>query len=134
MDIMEVLMNNKNYIITKDDIYIAEVVVFDDINGNYLMYKDLKKEDTFRKVLVKDKLIIDFKTGEIIYPLNIINGVIENTIFKDYMYCTYLIKPNLNQISDNDLLYASNLYKMFLERQKLIKQKKLILFPPTRLN
>jgi len=127
-------MNNKNYIITKDDIYIAEVVVFDDINGNYLMYKDLKKEDTFRKVLVKDKLIIDFKTGEIIYPLNIINGVIENTIFKDYMYCTYLIKPNLNQISDNDLLYASNLYKMFLERQKLIKQKKLILFPPTRLN
>ena len=127
-------MNNKNYIITKDDIYIAEVVAFDDINGNNLMYKDLKKEDTFRKVLVKDKLIIDFKTGEIIYPLNIINGVIENTIFKDYMYCTYLIKPNLNQISDNDLLYASNLYKMFLERQKLIKQKKLILFPPTRLN
>ena len=127
-------MNNKNYIITKDDIYIAEVVAFDDINGNYLMYKYLKKEATFRKVLVKDKLIIDFKTGEIIYPLNIINGVIENTIFKDYMYCTYLIKPNLNQISDNDLLYASNLYKMFLERQKLIKQKKLILFPPTRLN
>ena len=29
-------MNNKNYIITKDDIYIAEVVAFDDINGNYL--------------------------------------------------------------------------------------------------
>lgn len=127
-------MDNKNYIITKNDIYISEVVAFDDINGNYLMYKSLKKEDTFRKVLVKDKLIIDFKTGDIIYPLNIINGVIENTIFKDYMYCTYLIKPNLNQISDNDLLYASNLYKMFLERQELIKQKKLILFPPTRLN
>lgn len=127
-------MNDNNFLITKSDIYIAQVVAFSDIKNGYLIYKEFNNEDTFRKVLVKNKRIIDFKTGEIIYPLNIINGITENTIYQNYLYCINLLKPNIENISDNDLIYAYNLYNSFLNKKELIKSKKLIIFPPTRLN
>ncbi len=126
--------NNYDFIVTKDDIYIAEVVSFSGREGNHLIYKNLTKKETFRKVLVKEKEIIDFKTGNIIYPLSMKNNTINNTIFKDYFYCVNLIKPDIKKISNNDLIYACNLYAFFLEKRELMNQKKLILFPPTRLN
>ena len=44
------------------------------------------------------------------------------------------MKPNINQVSDNDLQYAVSLYDSFLNKKDLIKQKKLIIFPSTKLN
>lgn len=126
--------NNYDFIVTKDDIYIAEVISFSKREGGHLVYKDLTKKETFRKVLVKEKEIIDFKTGNIIYPLYMKDNTIDSTIFKDYFYCINLIKPDIRKISDKDLIYAYNLYAFFLEKRELINQKKLILFPPTRLN
>lgn len=127
-------MKNNNFIITKNDIYIAQVVSFIGVEETRLIYKDLSSDEIFRKVLLKDKTLIDFKTGDIIYPLNIVDGVDESTIYKNHLYCINLMKPNIKQVSDNDLQYAVSLYDSFLNKKDLIKQKKLIIFPSTKLN
>ena len=59
-------MKNNNFIITKNDIYIAQVVSFIGVEETRLIYKDLSSDEIFRKVLLKDKTLIDFKTGDII--------------------------------------------------------------------
>ena len=48
-------MKNNNFIITKNDIYIAQVVSFIGVEETRLIYKDLNSDEIFRKALLKDK-------------------------------------------------------------------------------
>jgi hypothetical protein len=107
--------------------------MFDSKKGNYLNLKDLSDDERYRKVLLKNNTVIDLATGELIYGLKAENDSVCGPIYKNYMYCNKLIKLKDNMISDNDMICASNKYINFLEKQELIKSRKLILFPQQRI-
>lgn len=122
-----------DYMIKKTDIYCAQIIIYDDfkrIDGiPQLIPRNLKEEETFRKVLItKDKIAIDFETGDQIFPLKY-DGETKIVLCPVRRNTMYLVNLFRVEISDQDLEYAANLYKEFLRKQELIKARKLIPFP-----
>lgn len=123
-----------NYIISKKNIFLAEIVIFEDIENGFLIRKEIPDIERQRLVLVKDHFMIDFKTGDQILPYETENNQVMNgSIYKNQMYCDTIYTLNPETISDANLLYAASLYENFLRKQELIKQRKLILFPKEKL-
>lgn len=117
-----------DYMITKSQILIVQIAIYDDIDRGILIPRELTEEEILRPAVFIDHHILDFKTGEEIFPVDVnCQGVIQSSIYANTMYAmeTYA-HPNPQ---DEHLLYACKIYEEFMAKQELIKQKKLIPFP-----
>ena len=117
-----------DYMITKSNILIIQIAIYDDINYGTLIPRELEEDEILRPAVFVDHHIIDFRTGEEIFPVEVnYQGVIQSNIFANTMYAmeTYA-HPN---VTDDHLLYAVQIYEQFRQKQEMIKEKKLIPFP-----
>ena len=145
------------YILTKNQVLRAIVIKYKDIQNNILIpyknpcelkYVEKKNNDgtinqslilyegenhelePTRLILFNDHKFIDLETGDELFELPNSNGYIDGIIYQNQYYIIELLKCN---VSDELLTYATQVYEAFINRQNLIKQKKLILFPKTRI-
>lgn len=145
------------YILTKNQILRAIVIKYKDIQNNILIpyknpcelkYVEKKNNDgtinqslvlyegenhelePTRLILFNDHKFIDLETGDELFELPNSNGYIDGIIYQNQYYIIELLKCN---VSDELLTYATQVYEAFINRQNLIKQKKLIPFPKTRI-
>ena len=145
------------YVLTKNQILKAIVIKYQGIQNNILIpYKnpcELKYIETREKngtinqslvlyegenddleptrlVLFNDHKFIDLETGDELFELPNSSGYIDGEIYQNQYYIIELLKCD---VSDELLMYASRIYENYLNRQNLIKQKKLIPFPKTRI-
>lgn len=135
----------KDYImIKKTDIFEASTIKYSHIEnnmlaidyeyeGNYYTFEGLDKQEKcyLRKIICIDKHFIDIKTGDELFLHRDEYGLVEPPIYRNTIYIVNLYKP-IN-ISDQDLKDAYKSYKMFIEKQKSVNEKKLILFPQERI-
>lgn len=145
------------YILTKNQILRAIVIKYKDIQNNILIpyknpcelkYVEKKNNDgtinqslilyegenhelePTRLILFNDHKFIDLETGDELFELPNSNGYIDGIIYQNQYYIIELLKCN---VSDELLTYATQVYEAFINRQNLIKQKKLIPFPKNRI-
>ena len=145
------------YILTKNQILKAIVIKYKDIQNNILIpyknpcelkYVEKKNNDgtinqslilyegenhelePTRLILFNDHKFIDLETGDELFELPNSNGYIDGIIYQNQYYIIELLKC---KVSDELLTYATQVYEAFINRQNLIKQKKLIPFPKTRI-
>ena len=145
------------YILTKNQILRAIVIKYKDIQNNILIpyknpcelkYVEKKNNDgtinqslvlyegenhelePTRLILFNDHKFIDLETGDELFELPNSNGYIDGIIYQNQYYIIELLKC---KVSDELLTYATQVYEAFINRQNLIKQKKLIPFPKTRI-
>ena len=117
-----------DYKITKSQILLVHIAIYDDIHNGVLIPRDLKEEEMLRPAVFVNHHIIDLTTGDEIYTIKTdYNGVIESTIYRNTIYAmeTYQYPDP----SDELLLYALTQYEKFIKRQEEIKEKKIIPFP-----
>lgn len=121
-----------NYTIKKDHILLAAIVQYIDFDGYKLIRKEISDDDILHKVVFIDGKIIDFETGDEIQELKRdYEGYIDDIVLANKMYYHELYK--CPKVTNKDLLYASKIYEYHLEKQQLIKEKKLIPFPSKQL-
>ena len=145
------------YILTKNQILKAIVIKYKDIQNNILIpyknpcelkYVEKKNNDgtinqslilyegenhelePTRLILFNDHKFIDLETGDELFELPNSNGYIDGIIYQNQYYIIELLKC---KVSDELLTYVTQVYEAFINRQNLIKQKKLIPFPKTRI-
>lgn len=145
------------YILTKNQILRAIVIKYQGIQNNILIpyknpcelkYIEIKNNDgtisnslilyegynhelePSRLILCNNHRFIDLETEDELYKLPISNGYIDGTIYENQYYIIDLLKCD---VSDELLLYASQVYNRFINRENLIKQKKLVNFPKKRI-
>lgn len=116
-----------DYMITKDDFYYIEIIMYDSIIGERLIVKEIPKEERYRIAIFVNNKLIDIKTETEILFLNTDDGYIVGPIYKDKYYV--LSMNPVKNVSDDLLIYAANLYERFEQKQELIKTRKLIEFP-----
>lgn len=135
----------KDYItIKKTDIFEAStlkyshmednyLVIDEEYNGQYCVFEGENQTGKcyLRKVILVNKKFIDIETGNELFLLNNTNGLVEPPILRNTIYIVNLYKP-IN-VTDQDLIDAYNAYKIFTEKQKIINEKKLVLFPQERI-
>lgn len=121
---------NKDYIITKDRILLVDVVRFINYTSYGLeMGEENLETENLRKAVFVDGIMLDFETGDEIPELkNDYNGLVDCDIYYGILYWTQTYKcPN---VTDDDLIYASQIYDAYLTKQKLFKERKLLKFNP----
>jgi len=135
----------KDYImIKKTDIFIAStikyshlannsLVIDEEYNDDYYIHEgtDLSAKCYFKKVVYIDKHFIDIKTGDELFMHTDECGLVEPPIYRNTIYIVNIYKPN--NVLDQDLLNANNAYLLFIQKQKMINEKKLVLFPQERI-
>ena len=135
----------KDYvIIKKTDIFLAStikyshlikdsLVIDEEYNDEYCTYEgnDTKAKCYLKKVILIDKHFIDIKTGEELFIHTDEYGLVEPPIYRNTIYIVNVYKP-IN-VSDQDLLNANKAYLLFIQKQKMINEKKLVLFPQERI-
>ena len=101
-----------DYIIKESNIIIVQIAIYDDIHNGILIPRDLDEESILRPAVFVDHHIIDFRTGDEIFPVEVNHqGVIQSSIYANTMYAmeTYA-HPN---VTDDHLLYAVKIYEEF---------------------
>lgn len=136
----------KDYImIKKTDIFIVSTIRYSGSKNNLLVIDknyvapdskivkglDSKIKCYMRKVLYKNNHFIDIETGEELFLHRDDDGLVEPPIYKNTTYIVNIYIPE--SVSSKDLLNAFETYKLFVEKEKLIKEKKLVLFPQERI-
>ena len=117
-----------DYVIKKNDIKIVSIAIYDDINRGTLIPRYLNEEEILRYAVVVNHYLLDFKTGEVIYPVSTTpEGIIVSNIYANTMYAMEIYE--FDKQTDEMLILAANVYENFVERQEMIKSKKLIPFP-----
>ena len=117
-----------DYMITKKDIYLVNIAIYDDINRGTLTPRELTDEEMIRHAVMVNNHLIDFETGQEIYPVEVNhNGAITSSIYANTMYIMELYEHP--KVEDIHLLYAVQIYEKYLEKEKLFEEKKLIRFP-----
>ena len=124
----------KDYvIIKKTDIVEATTIKYSHnennmlVIDNYYYYSENKK----RKVICIDHHYIDIKSGDELYIQNHDHGLVEPPIYRNTIYILSIKK--LTNVSDQDLLNANKAYLLFMQKQKMVNDKKLVLFPQERI-
>lgn len=120
-----------NYCIKKTNILLVKVKKFTCLTGRLLLEEQLLEQEEFRKVLFYDHMFMDFESGEELRKLYDDDGNVVRPIFANTMYIdeTYLYPDP----TDQDLIYAANLYEQTVKRKKLQEEKKLLQFPKKRI-
>ena len=136
----------KDYImIKKTDIFIVSTIRYSGSKNNLLVIDknyvapdseivkglDSKIKCYMRKVLYKNNHFIDIETGEELFLHRDDDGLVEPPIYKNTTYIVNIYTAE--SVSSKDLLNAVETYKLFVEKEKLIKEKKLVLFPQERI-
>ena len=121
-------MINMDYIIKETNILIVQIAIYDDINNGILLPRELDEESILRPAVFVNNHIIDFKTGQEIFPVEVNHqGVIQSSIYANTMYAMETYKhPNVTQ---DYLLYAVQVYEKFKEQEEILKSDKIIKFP-----
>ena len=119
----------KNIIISKKNIFYVLVTKYKELEDNHLIIDETCFNQQ-RKVIFINNHCLDLETGEEIYQLNREYNFVIGPIYRNTAYISEICKycP-----SDKDILQAITIYYNFLEKQELIKRKKLIPFHQERI-
>lgn len=83
-------------------------------------------------VIFMDGELIDFRSGDILKHIDTDDaGLIESEICINDMYIEELY--NAPEVNEEEFAYAQELYQYYLNRKKLIEEKKIIPFKQKRL-
>ncbi len=123
--------DNIDYCIKKTNILLVEVKVFKEFLGYGLAEEDLRRKEKYRKVVFYDHMFIDLENGEELTELWDKDSNVKKPIYTNtrYISATYL-NPDT---TDEDLIQAAKVYELAVLRKRLIKEKKLKMFPQKRL-
>lgn len=117
-----------DYIIKKNDIKLVSIAIYDDIDRGILIPRELEEDEILRLAVYVNHYLLDLKTGEPIYPVvTTPDGVISSSIYANTMYVMELYE--YENATDEQLMYSAQIYENFLEKQEMVKGKKLIPFP-----
>lgn len=120
--------------VTRDRILVAKIRMFIhyDKDTGVLTEKRLTEQEQYRMVIFMDGDIIDFQTGDILKHIEADDdGVIFGNIYINEMYIDELY--NAPEVTKAEFEYAQELYQYYLERKKLIEEKKVIPFQQKKL-
>lgn len=117
--------------ITKKNIYIADIMIFDDIDGNMLISRDLKINNKFIFVVYVNGLYLDLRTEEKLTLLDRTDDIIYPPVYANIKYIINIYEAR--KIDNNFINVANIVYNNYLRNQELIKQKKMKLFPVKKL-
>lgn len=122
------------YLVTRDRILICTIKIFADYDQETgaLREEDLTDQDRVRMVIFMDGEIIDFRTGDVLSHIYEEDGFVTGEIYANTMYVDELFSAD-KVLTDEEFLYAQELYQFYLIRKKLIEEDKLRLFRQQRL-
>ncbi len=122
------------YLVTRDRILICTIKIFADYDQETgaLIEENLTDQDRVRMVIFMDGEIIDFRTGDVLSHIYEEDGFVTGEIYANTMYVDELFSAD-KVLTDEEFLYAQELYQFYLMRKKLIEEDKLRLFRQQRL-
>ena len=122
------------YLVTRDRILICTIKIFADYDQETgaLIEEDLTDQDRVRMIIFMDGEIIDFRTGDVLSHIYEEEGFVTGEIYANTMYVDELFSAD-KVLTDEEFLYAQELYQFYLMRKKLIEEDKLRLFRQQRL-
>lgn len=135
----------KYVIIKKTDIFLASTIKYsslindtliidEEYNDDYYIYEgeDLSTKCYLKKIMFINKHFIDIETGEELFMMpNNEYGLVNPPIYRNTIYIVNLYNP-IN-VSDQDLINANKAYNLFIQRQQMIDEKKLVFLPQERI-
>lgn len=118
-------------LVPKENFFFCEIFEFERIE-NVIYKKELDQKTKWRLVIFADGNLFDVKSGEQILPLPEENGSLIGPLYENTRYISYIQQPN-RELTEYEISRGQEVYKEYLEKKKLIAEKKLVPFQQKRL-